>query len=68
MPADEHEPPDPRARVIAAVLWAALWSAVITVIVMTWHPWVIGDRSVCPARQAAGWDGRCRPTDVLRLR
>jgi hypothetical protein len=52
---------DPRARIIAAALWIFLWGAVVMVIVMTWHPWVIGARAGCPAGQRAGWDGHCRP-------
>ncbi len=50
-----------RARLAAYVLWALLWIAVLTVILMTWHPWVIGSRANCPPGQAAGWDGHCRP-------
>ncbi len=49
------------SRAIAAGLWALLWTAVITVILMTWHPWVIGERKNCPPGQSAGWDGHCRP-------
>lgn len=50
-----------RARALAALLWALLGIAVITVVMMTWHPWVIGERRNCPAGQRAGWDGHCRP-------
>jgi len=53
---------DPRARAAAAALWTILWAGVATVVLMTWHPWVIGSRSDCPAGQTAGWDGHCRPS------
>jgi uncharacterized membrane protein len=50
-----------RNRAIAAGLWAFLWLAAATVVLMTWHPWMIGARAGCPTGQRAGWDGRCRP-------
>ncbi len=49
------------ARATEFGLWVILWAAVITVILMTWHPWVIGSRADCRAGQRAGWDGHCRP-------
>jgi hypothetical protein len=55
---------DPRARIIAALLWLFLWVAVLTVVIMTWHPWVVGARAGCPPGQRDGWDGRCRPAGV----
>jgi hypothetical protein len=51
---------DARSRAIAAVLWALLWFAVATVVLMMWHPWVIGSQAGCPAGQRTGWDGHCR--------
>lgn len=51
----------PRARLIAGALWTMLWAAVITVVLMTWHPWVIGSSTGCPPGQRDGWDGHCRP-------
>jgi hypothetical protein len=51
--------PEGRARIVALLLWAVLWFAIVLVIVMTWHPWVIGERRDCPAQQTTGWDGRC---------
>jgi hypothetical protein len=51
---------DVRARTAAAGLWAILWIAVGTVVLMTWHPWVIGASLGCPAGQRTGWDGHCR--------
>jgi hypothetical protein len=52
---------DVRARIAAAGLWTFLWVAVITVIMMTWHPWVIGARAGCATGERRGWDGHCRP-------
>jgi hypothetical protein len=57
---------DPRARFAALGLWLVLWIAVATVVLMTWHPWVIGARAMCPAGEADGWDGHCRPTGDRR--
>jgi hypothetical protein len=31
---------DPLARFTAAALWVLLWIGVVTVVLMTWHPWV----------------------------
>ncbi len=56
----EHER-DPRARLASYALWTLLGIAVATVILMTWHPWVIGAHAGCPAGQVTGWDGHCRP-------
>ena len=53
--------PDAQAHIVAAALWAMLWIAVIVVVVMTWHPWVVGANAGCPAGQHDSWDGRCRP-------
>jgi hypothetical protein len=51
---------DPRDRIIAAGLWVLLWLAVVTGVMMMWHPWVIGEQAGCPAGQRTGWDGHCR--------
>ncbi|MGD0473367.1 MAG: hypothetical protein ABSB70_09110 [Candidatus Velthaea sp.] len=51
---------DPRARAIAAVLWSLFWLTVATVVLMMWHPWVIGAQAGCPAGQRTGWDGHCQ--------
>jgi hypothetical protein len=56
---------DLRARVISFALWAFLWLAVAAVVVMMWHPWVIGSQAGCPAGQRTGWDGRCRVVELL---
>ncbi len=57
MPANQPR----RARAIGVLLWVLLWSAVVTVILMTWHPWVIGSRTGCAPGAARAWDGNCYP-------
>jgi hypothetical protein len=46
-------------RVAAALLWSALVWGVLLVVVMTWHPWVIGSTAGCEPGAARAWDGRC---------
>jgi hypothetical protein len=50
-----------RPRIVAALLWAALVLGVSVIVLMTWHPWVVGNRSGCPAGSAQAWDGHCYP-------
>lgn len=46
---------------IAALLWAGLVLGVGLIVLMTWHPWVIGNTVGCPAGTAQAWDGHCYP-------
>ena len=50
-----------RPRIIALLLWAALALGVAVIVLMTWHPWVVGNRAGCPADTAQAWNGRCYP-------
>jgi hypothetical protein len=50
-----------RPQLIAALLWAGLVLGVVLIVVMTWHPWVVGNRIGCPTGQAQAWDGHCYP-------
>jgi len=50
-----------RPQFVAALLWAALVLGVVLIVVMTWHPWVAGNRIGCPAGAAQAWDGHCYP-------
>ncbi len=50
-----------RPQIAAALLWAALVLGVALIVVMTWHPWVAGNRAGCPAGSAQAWDGHCYP-------
>ncbi len=50
-----------KARLVAGFLWIVLALGVVTIIVMTWHPWVAGNRVGCPAGTAQAWDGHCYP-------
>ena len=46
-------------KVAAGLLWSALALAVATLVLMTWHPWVIGSTAGCPPATARAWDGNC---------
>jgi len=47
-------------KVAAALLWAGLCCGVVLVVLMTWHPWVIGNRAGCEPGMVRWWDGICR--------
>lgn len=47
-------------KVAAALLWSALAAGILLIVMMTWHPWVVGSRAGCAPGTARGWDGRCR--------
>lgn len=46
---------------VARLLWIVLAAAVLLVVSMTWHPWVVGAHAGCAPGAVRAWDGRCYP-------
>ena len=48
-------------QIIRALLWAGLGLGVVLIVVMTWHPWVVGNPVGCRVGETRAWDGHCYP-------